>query len=193
MAAFSVTPEALLDQARNLFVSEAFGDAFELIQSSSPDLDQDTILKLLKGELKIVTTDLEQGQVDIVDEDDEEYPSLCQEILENYDYLVTINEMLYQVKSSAQFDLSLIASENALVNDFKANEGEPLNTSKYRFSEDLQRVSGQIGMIMEAPKVIYLNGSFYAIDRYEGARYEEICTEYDSPKQAVEAYAKAQG
>jgi hypothetical protein len=193
--AFSMTPEQLVEQVRHLFVSERFAEAFEILGDSLSESSPAQLLSILNGTKTLKSnskTDSEGNiSIDIVSGDDDEYQQMCKEVLENYDFLVKINNKLHQVTRCQPFDLSLISTQNVLVNDFKTNEGEPVNLSRHRFTDSLIALQGKMSYVMEAPFVVYLNGNFYALEPYTRPAYAEIITIYDTAKKAINAYVSA--
>ena len=202
MSHFTTTPQALLNTCREYFLSERFSDAFEVMREcfDPEEVGNDVILQLLKGEMRIQPVygsirDVELVPADLDDEnsEDAEYHQTAKEILENYDFLIRINDTVYQVAKATRFDLSLIVSANKLMNTFKEQEGEAIELKKWSFVDDLEKIADlepSIGFHLY-PYAVYFKGFFFMLEPFRNPFYEEFCKVYEQAGDACQAFANA--
>lgn len=204
MAHFTTTPEVLLNTARDLFLSESFSRAFEFLRDcfDKESVSDDTIFQLLKGEVRIQPVPGSASNAELLENNDiteeshpEEYQyrQTAKEVLENYDFLVSVNDSIYQVSDHFVFDLSLIASNNPLFNEFKSREGELINMNDWAFTDHLAAFSEKVESIdiNKDTYLAYCRGLFFIFDKFKRPFYGELCTVYDKPLDACINYAQA--
>lgn len=191
-ATFSITPEAILDRARDLFVSENFSQAIAILRENFGDEARiDLILSLLKGELRIQS--LSDNELAIVETDlDEEYRTLAREVLENYDFIHTIDDSLFQVLSALDFNINSIESSDETILKLKNGElvkctESQLFTGTGVFESDFTAT----GFFSNASYILYIDKQLVSFAPYKRSLIKEIMTTYDNAQDAARAYIRA--
>jgi hypothetical protein len=199
LASFQMSPTSAIQQAQLFFSSENFVGGFEILRScfDESEVSDDTIFDILKGKLGFnINGDDIEFDVKFIQEDEEqsEYSQLISEVLENYDFLIDISGTKYQVNSSFDFDLSIIASTNDWIKELKANEGKLVSKSDFKYFKEVMELMQDAGAyhFNEAEHIIYNKGSFYTFKRYDIALIEEIVNIFKKPLDAALKYKKVQ-
>ncbi len=191
-ATFSITPEAILDRARDLFVSEDFPQAIAILRENfGEEARLDLILSLLKGELRIQS--ISDNELAIVDTDlDEEYRTLAREVLENYDFIYTIDDKPFQVLSALNFNINSIESSDETIIKLKKGElvkcvDSDLFTGTSIFESDFTAT----GFFSNAAYILCVDQQLVSFAPYNRSLIKEIMTTYDNAHDAARAYIRA--
>lgn len=177
-ARFTTSPSAMLDIARNLFVSENFVGAVELLNETFEGLEQENAIALLKGTLDI------DSELNLVEGKDEEHILLVAEIMENYDFLYPMGEG----KFLQGVDIYEFTAWNEN-NDFEAflmkNTGKVIPSSQLprSISSTFSMISidtrGSIASrIVNAEAFVYLNDRVMIMEVYSKPFYSQFCQSY---------------
>lgn len=199
LASFTMSPTSAIQQAQHYFSSENFVGGFEILRDcfNESDVSDDTIFAVLKGELGFkVDGDNVEFDAKFIEEDEEQsdYAQLISEVLENYDFLIDIDDTKYQVASSFDFDLSLIANTNDWIKELKESEGTLVSKANFKYFKEVAELMRESGSYHfdDAEKILYNKGTFYVFERYDTALIAEIAFVYDTALEAVEKYQKVQ-
>ena len=199
LATISISLTSLIQQAQSFFSSENFAGGFEILREcfEAEDVSDDVLFSVLKGELgfKIDGDNVEFDAKFIKeDEEQEEYAQLISEVLENYDFLIDIDDIKYQVASHFDFDLSLIANTNEWIKELKENEGKLVSPENFKYFKEISAIMVEKGsyQFIDADKIVYNKGSFYVFKRSDIALLDEISNVYDTALEAVVKYQTAQ-
>lgn len=210
MALFHVSPRAVLDAARYHFVSEQFQSAFELLRDSfDPEqVDNETIIKLLKGEAGLSG---DGDEVTITNADDDDHRELCKEIMQNYDFLIQVDNKYYQVSSVSFQNFEQIATVNDAITALKAQPGAllPLRASVSEQSDshitvlnNSNRLITELlsGIGVSAPDYQFDSSDFvtmhhshlFFFEEFTSPFYQEFCVVYATPQEACQAFCRSQ-
>lgn len=188
-----MTPQAVVEQAKNIFMSENFSGAILILRDCMDEehVSTETIVSLLKGE-----TGYEAGDDWINIDDkfiDEDYALEIAEVLENYDFLTEVDGVNYQIKSMFSFDLSEIAPTNDWIQELKDSEDKLTLTSSFRYFDEINDIMMENGYFDFdlASHILYHNGHFFVFKRYDERLIEEVCKFY-TPIEAAKQYLKVQ-
>jgi hypothetical protein len=198
-SSFQISEIGLIQQAQHFFSSENFVGGFEILRScyDESDVSDDIIFSILKGEIGFNINDNEiQFDEKFIKEDkeQEEYSQLISEVLENYDFLIDINNVKYQVDSSFEFDLSLIANTNDWIRDLKENEGKLISKYDFKYFKEIMDLMQELGAYHfdDAEHILINKGVFYTFKRYDLPLISEISNVFKNPIEAVLKYQKTQ-
>jgi hypothetical protein len=194
---FNATPESIVDHARHLFVSEDFSSSIAILRESFPDAKEvtdKTIISLLRGDIGIKSTS--EVEVDISDEFvDLEYQQLAKEVLDNYNFLIMINDKAFQVSNTYPFDLRSIHSNNELILELKNKIGELVDLNKSNHAESIRKIEKDYGSfsyyLSTSRFATSVNNKVYFFSSYNKPLFDEICTFYNTPLDAISAYDSA--
>jgi hypothetical protein len=196
---FQMSPISTIQQAQHFFSSENFVGGFEILRNcfEESEVSNDTIFEVLKGKLGFnINGDNIEFDAKFIQEDEEqeEYAQLISEVLENYDFLIDIEHTKYQVNSSFEFDLSLIASTNDWIKELKSSEGTLVSKSDFKYFKEVMALMQEAGAYHfdEAEHILYNKGVFYTFKRYDLALITEIVNIFEKPLDAVLKYQKVQ-
>ena len=184
------SPEAIIEQTKHLFMSEDFSRAFYILRECMcPDeVTDETIFSLLKGEIgyKINGDNIDFGDEFI----NKEYNQEIGEILENYDFIISIGDYLFQVYESFEFDLSKIASTNSWIAELKEKEGNITSRFSFKYFDEISAMMNESGyyQFSLADHTLYQNGKFYLFKKYDTKVISEISKIYENPVEAVNKY-----
>lgn len=190
----NASPEAIIEQTKHLFLSEDFSRAFLILREcmNPEDVPDKTIFALLKGEIgyKADGNNVDFGKEFINDD----YSQEVNEILENYDFLVEVENLLFQVTSSFKFDLSKIASTNDWITDLKASEDTIISKSNFKYFKEVSEIMMDAGYhdFYLSEYSLYHKGTFYLFKRYDHKLIQEISNIYNTPLEATKKYQSTQ-
>jgi hypothetical protein len=197
---FTVSPTAIIEQAQHFFSSENFAAGIEILRSCFADkeVSDEILFSLLKGEIGFNVDKNNKVDFDakFIKEFEEqaEYSQLISEVLENYDFLIDIDDTKYQVHSSFDFDLSIIATTNDWIKALKDSEGKLISRNKFSYFYEVKKMMEERGcnQFMEAEHILYNKGRFYTFKRYDNALVTEVINVFDTALMAVEKYQTVQ-
>lgn len=189
MLNFVVTPETIIENAKNMFLSEMFSESISLLQDSFPeDVDISILLDLLKGNIgySVSGDDVTFGE----EFKDEDYSNEINEVLENYDFLFKTNDSIYQVTSFFDFDLTAISQTNSFIEYLNSINLTLVETKSLRFNEEINKIISELGFVelYYYDYLFYSDKRFYLIEKYKNKNIKEICKFYE-PIEAVKAYS----
>ena len=181
---------SIIEQIKITFLSENFAHAFFMLRDcmNSEEVSDQIIYDLLKG--KIGYNDLgdsvEFGKEFI----DEDYSQEIKEVLENYDYLIEIKNLYYQINECFKFELAHIADTNPWITELKANAGKLVPCNRFKYFKEISSMASDAGSIRFslADYFIYNDGAFYLLSRYDRKLIAEAVTIYENPLDATAAY-----
>lgn len=130
MALFQFTPEMVLEQAQELFLSEQFQKAIQLLRECmSEDVTNEQILCVLKGEMGVVFK--EDGDISISkDAVNQDYKEQVEFIIANYDNLLECQDKLWVVDTVKPMSTLDYSKFSALFKQISENTGKLLTSSK---------------------------------------------------------------
>lgn len=175
MAHFSISPEAVVQRARDLFLSEDFINSFNLLKDSF-EIDYCDIISLLHGNLDIVDSDLVEGT-------DEDYKSDVKDILSNHDFIITHNNKYYQITSSIPFDIS--KQFNDLSNYLKKHENNIIFEGAY--FNILTKMLNSLNYFSQE-LIIYSDNKIYILEPFKKNIFQDITTIYEIPYIAIKCF-----
>jgi hypothetical protein len=190
----NASPEAIIEQTKHLFLSEDFSRAFLILREcmSPEDVPDKTIFDLLKGEIGY---NVDGSNVDFDKKFiDSDYSQEANEILENYDFLVEIDNLLFQVTSSFKFDLSKIASTNDWITNLKSSENTLISKSNFKYFKEVSEIMMEAGYhdFYLSEYSLYHKGTFYLFKRYDHKLIQEISSIYKTALEATQKYQSSQ-
>jgi hypothetical protein len=191
---FNATPESIVDHARHLFVSEDFSSSIAILRESFPDAKEvtdKTIISLLRGDIGIKSTS--EGEVDISDEFvDLEYQQLAKEVLDNYNFLIMINDKAFQVSHYYTFDLRTVYSKNELILELTNNTGKLVDLSASSYVDSIRKIENEHDSFHDYLSnnhfATFVNKKIYFFNSYDKPLFDEICTFHDTHLDAISAY-----
>lgn len=137
MNTFKVTPESLIENAKDYFLSQDYLRAFNLIRDSfdKNDLSDETISNLLNGYIGYsVDGDDVSFSKDFIDE---EYTQEVSEILVVERTLKTINDDVFMVSDFLPFEYNQLAETNDLVSFLKNHKNSFVKKDDIPFKNTL--------------------------------------------------------
>ena len=187
----NATPAGIIENTKHLFLSEDFARAILVLRDcfDESDVSTDTIISLLKGKIgySVSGNDVQFGKEFI----DEDYTEEVGEILENYDFLIKIEDKVFQVESCFDFDLSHIAQTNDYIKSLLEIEDTLTKKVAIKYFREINTLMEEAGFnkFSEAEYVMYHNKRFFLIKEYNQTLIKEI-SKYYEPIDAVKAFSK---
>jgi len=183
------TPLSIIKQSQDLFLSESFAQAIAILRDcfNEEEVPTETIIQLLKGEIgySIDGDNVLLGKEFI----DEDYAEEVSQILENYDFLIKIENVNYQVTNCFDFDLSKIAVTHDYIKELNSLEDKLFCGKELTYFDEISSIMNKLGHhnFVDAEFIMYYNKRFYLVEKYRGNNIKEICKYYD-PINAVKAF-----
>lgn len=189
---FTVSAAAIIERARDLFVSEDFHSAIVLIQMNREQpLSQEALMSFFMGD---VTLD---DNLDVIDGVDEEYKQLVSEILENYDLLYKMPEESGNVYLQAYKHFAFHFAENGGPTEKFFNK--KINQVVLRdelYPEIIKNIESSIEYLWRngisdyhdfasCDALIYTGEQFIFLKEFYGTFYKEFSKVYETPEQLI--------
>lgn len=167
-----MSPAAMFNQARNLFLSEEFYPAMELIRNSfsEEDLSDETILDFLKGKIGFNA----EGEQVVFDEEykDEEYSSEIEDVLSSYDNIFKNKDDLFELKEKIEFNLCSFAETNDFFTYLKDNKNTFILTKDFKYEKELSMYD--IDSLELNDAIYYNENGVFLFKSYKKANIKEI-------------------
>lgn len=189
---FTVSAAAIIERARDLFVSEDFQSAIELIQMNREQpLSQEALMSFFMGD---VTLD---DNLDVIDGVDEEYKQLVSEILENYDLLYKMPEESEIAYLQAYKHFAFHFAENrGFTEQFFNKKINQVVLRNGLYPEIIKNIENSIEYLRRngfsgchdfanCDALIYTGEQLIFLKEFDGTFYKEFSKVYETPEQLI--------
>lgn len=196
--AFSMSPTACIQKAQDYFVSENFTSAFDILRNSFDEnyVKDELLLDLLTGKTGFSVSDNDvtfDPKFLIEDEEQADYAQTVSEVLENYDFLFSKNDTIYQAYNHFDFNLNLIADSNDWIKELKANENVLLSSKQFKYFDEIKKLMRENSCFFldDADCILYSDATFYFFKKYNAGYYVEFCKTYNTAIEAAVSFKKS--
>lgn len=193
MTHFQHTPNSILSQARKIFLSERFTQAYEILSDCFDDsqVTNEQVFALLKGDLGLIEND--DGTVELSsDAIDLEFKRDMDEVLFNYDFIYQHEGKYYQVSRALPIDLDAFVNNNVAITALKTNELiKPASYEMFSAIKDIEMSIGINLFFEDAELLIYVNKHIVILELFDKTYFKEFAKNYSSPKEAAQAFLKS--
>lgn len=192
---------ALLENARLLFLSESFYDAFSIVKSifDQSEFSDEMLLDFLKGKLNYTT---ENGFFPA--NDDDEYLLEATDILSNYDFNILFNDTYFKLCGSLdlnQGNEGVVLNEN--FSDFFSTSLHKVLNSEFTLtmhlgnyiSKVISDLACNVNLLDRVDGFVFIKNKIYFFSSFETLNtcfIEGISTLYENEKSCIIAFEKYQ-
>lgn len=192
---------ALLENARLLFISESFHDAFNIVKSifDQSDFSDETLLDFLKGKLKYCPVN---GF--FAASDDDEYLLEATDILSNYDFNILFNDTYFKLCGSLDLDQGnegVVLNEN--FGDFFSSSIHKVLNSEFTLtmhlgnyaSNVISNLASNVNLFDRVDGFVFIKNKIYFFSSFETLNtcfIEGISTLHENEKSCIIAFEKYQ-
>lgn len=179
MFKINLSPESVIEEAKHCFLSEDFSSAFNILRDcfSEDEVDKETILKIFKGELGY---NVDENNNILLSEEfvKNEYKYEVSSVLENYDFLVNIDDDIYQVDGFLDININHYSDINPWVKEIKESKDKLTKISDFKYSKEIVNLLSEHNYFYDCEYIVLRNDKFYMFKKYNLPNIPEICSFY---------------